>query len=101
AGQNLVLEMCKAGKVQVPLKLVRRGDFKGVVVLTPSSLPPNVRPANVTLDANTAAGNLEIALPPNAPVGTYTFSILGTTQVNYSRNPEAVKTATDRKAAVD
>mgnify|MGYP001244675882 CR=1 FL=1 len=101
AGPNTVLEMCKAGKVQVPLKLIRRGEFKGDVVLAPSSLPPNVRPATVTLDAKTEAGNLEIALPPNAPVGTYTFAVLGTTQVSYSRNPEAVKTATDRKAAVD
>ncbi len=96
-----VLEMCKAGKVQVPLKLLRRGDFKGNVVLAPSSLPPNVRPTNITLDANAAAGNLEINLPPNVPVGTYSFSVLATTQVNYSRDPEAVKAATDRKAAVD
>jgi hypothetical protein len=101
AGQNLVLEMCKAGKVQVPLKLVRRGDFKGNVVLTPSTLPPNVRPSNVTLDPNATAGNLEINLPPNVPPGTYSFSVLGTTQISYSRNPEAVKAATDRKAVVD
>ena len=101
AGQNTVLEMCKAGKVQVPLKLVRRGDFKSNVTLAPSPLPPNVRPSNLTLDGNTAAGNLEIALPPNAPVGTYTFAVLGATQVNYARNPEAVKEATDRKTAVD
>ena len=58
----------KAGKVQIPLKLIRRGEFKGDVVLAPSSLPPNVRPATVTIDAKTDAGNLEIALPPNAPV---------------------------------
>jgi hypothetical protein len=96
-----MLEMCKAGKVQVPLKLVRRGDFKGNVVLAPSSLPPNVRPTPITLDANAAAGNLEINLPPTVPVGTYSFSVLATTQVSYSRDPEGVKTATDRKAAVD
>jgi hypothetical protein len=101
AGQNLVVEMCKAGKAQVPVKLVRRGDFKGAVALAPSSLPPNVKPANITLDGNTAAGNLEINLPADVPVGTYTFSLVGTTQVSYSRDPEAVKTATDRKTAVD
>ncbi len=101
SGQNLVVEMCKAGKVQVPIKLVRRGDFKGAVALAPSSMPPNARPTNLSLDANTAAGNLEINLPANVPTGTFTFSVLGTTQVSYSRDPEAVKTATDRKAAVD
>ena len=101
SGQNLVLEMCKAGKVQVPLKLVRRGEFKGNVVMAPSSLPPNVRPSTVTLDANASAGNLEINLPPNVPVGTYTFSVLGTSQISYSRDPEAVVAANERKAAVD
>ncbi len=101
SGQNLQLEMCKAGKVQVPIKLVRRGDFKGNVALAPSPLPPNAKPTNITLDANTAAGNLEINLPVNVPTGTYTFSVLGTTQVSYSRDPEALKAATERKAAVD
>ena len=100
SGQNLQLEMCKAGKVQVPIKLVRHGDFKGNVAVT-STLPPNAKPTNITLDANTAAGNLEINLPVNVPTGTYTFSVLGTTQVSYSRDPEALKAATDRKAAVD
>jgi hypothetical protein len=100
-GQNPVLEMCKAGKVALPIKLIRRGDFKGNVVLAPSSLPPNVRPSNITLDPNASAGNLEIALPPNAPVGTYSFSVLASTQVSYSRDPEAVKTVETRKAAVD
>ncbi len=71
SGQNVVLEMCKAGKVQLPIKLVRRGDFKGSVVLAPTSLPPNVRPTNATLDANTAEAKLEINLPPNTPPGTY------------------------------
>jgi hypothetical protein len=101
AGQNLVVEMCKAGKVQVPIKLVRRGDFKGAVALARSSMPPNAQPTNLSLDPNTATGNLEIKLPANVPVGTFTFSVLGTTQVSYSRDPEAVKAATDRKAAVD
>jgi hypothetical protein len=100
-GQNPVFEMCKAGKVAVPIKLIRRGDFKGNVVLAPSSLPPNVRPNNLTLDPNSSAGNLEIALPPNTPVGTYSFSVLASTQVSYSRDPEAVKAAETRKAAVD
>jgi len=101
SGQNVVLEMCKAGKVQVPIKLVRRGDFKGAVVLAPSPLPPNVKPSNATIAAEAQEGNLEIALPPNVPVGTYTFSVLGTSQVSYARNPEGVQEAEQRKAAVD
>ncbi|MEX0977566.1 MAG: hypothetical protein WDZ48_01865, partial [Pirellulales bacterium] len=101
AGPNTVLEMSKAGKIQVPVKVVRRGDFKGPIALVPNPLPPNVKPPSITLDEKTAAGTLEISLAPNTPPGTYSFSVLGTTQVNYARNPEAVKEAQDRQAAVD
>lgn len=100
-GGNPVLEMSKAGKVEVPVKVIRRGDFKGNVALVPNAVPPNVKPPTVTLDEKTAEGKLEIALPPNTPPGTYSFTLLATTQVNYARNPEAVTEATARKTAVD
>ena len=57
---------------------MRRGDFKGVVQLAPSSLPPNVKPAAITIAADKAEGNLEIALPANVPEGSYTFALVGT-----------------------
>lgn len=101
SGANLVLEMCRSGKVQVPVKLVRRGEFKGNVTLAPSSLPPNVKQVTATVDAKDAEGKLDIALPANVPVGTYSFALLGTTQVSYARNPEAVTAANERKTAVD
>lgn len=100
-GAGTVLEMCKAGKVELPVKVVRRGDFKGDIALATSPLPPNVKQVTSSIAGAAAEGKLEVALPANAPVGTYTFSILGTSQVTYARNPEAVKEATDRKAAVD
>lgn len=100
-GQNTVLEMSKAGKVQVPVKLVRRGDFKGSVALSPSAVPPKVNSPAITLDEKTSEGKLEIALPADTPPGTYSFTLLGTTQVSYARNPEAVTEATQRQAAVD
>ncbi len=100
-GKDLVLEMSRAGKVQVPIKVTRQGDFKAAVVLQPDPLPTNVKPVNVTLDDKTAEGKLELALPPNIPEGTYSFAVVGATQVNYARNPEAVTEATNRKAEVD
>jgi hypothetical protein len=101
AGQNVVLEMCKAGTVQVPVKLVRRGDFKGAVTMAPFPLPPGVKPPSLTLDDKTAEGKLDIALAANTPPGTYTFTLTATSPVSYARNPEAVTEATARKAAVD
>ena len=102
AGQNVVLEMCKAGKVQVPLKLVRRGDFKSNVVLAPSSLAAE-RAAGQhharRQDGRRQSGDHSAG--QRAGRARTRSRVLGTTQVNYSRNPEAVKEATDRKAAVD
>ncbi len=86
-GKDLVLETSRAGKVQVPIKMVRRGDFKATTVLAPVPLPTNVKPVNVTLDDKTAEGKLEIALPVNIPPGTYTFSVVAATQVNYGARP--------------
>jgi hypothetical protein len=101
AGQNVVLEMCKAGTVQVPVKLVRRGDFKGAVTMSPFPLPPGVKPPVLTLDDKTAEGKLDMVLAANTPPGTYTFTLTATSPVSYARNPEAVTEATARKTAVD
>jgi hypothetical protein len=101
AGQNVVLEMCKAGTVQVPVKLTRRGDFKGAVTMSPFPLPPGVKPPVLTLDDKTAEGKLDMALAANTPPGAYTFTLTATSPVSYARNPEAVAEATARKGAVD
>ena len=96
-----VLEMSRGGTLQIPVTLTRRGDFKGPVALAAVGLPANVGPKNITLDPNTATANFELGIQPGAPVGTYTFHLHATSQVSYSRNPEAVKAATDRKAELD
>ncbi len=101
AGRGAVLEMSRAGTLPIPIALTRRGDFKGNVALAAFGLPPNVQPKNITLDANTAAGSFELAIQPNAPLGTFTLYLHATSQVSYSRNPEVAKAAADRKAEID
>ncbi|HEV3004192.1 MAG TPA: PPC domain-containing protein, partial [Pirellulales bacterium] len=98
---NEVIEMSRAGKIEVPVTIARKGDFKGNVALAPYGLPPAVQPQNITLDGNTASGTLTLNLQANAPVGTYSFYLLGTTQVSYRRNPEAAEAAAKRKADVE
>jgi len=95
------LETVKAAKVQIPVKLARRGEFKGVVTLTPFPLPPGVKPPSLELNAETAEGNLELALAANTPPGTYSLMLTASSLVSYARNPEAVAEVTARKAAVD
>jgi len=101
AGENTVIEMSRAGKIEFPVTITRKGDFKGNVALTPYGLPPNIQPQNITLDGNTASGKFGLNLQANAPVGTYSFYLLGATQVSYRRNPEAAEAAIKRKAEVE
>jgi hypothetical protein len=96
-----VLEMSRAGKIEVPVTIARKGEFKGNVALAPYGLPPAIQPQNITLDGNTASGKLTLNLQANAPVGTYSFYLLGTTQVTYRRNPEAADAAAKHKAEVE
>ncbi len=95
------LESVKAGKVQIPVKLARRGEFKGVVTLTPFPLPPGVKPPSLELKPEAAEGNLELVLGANTPPGTYSLMLTASSPVSYARNPEAVTEVTARKAAVD
>ncbi|HVC94471.1 MAG TPA: PPC domain-containing protein, partial [Pirellulales bacterium] len=101
AGENTVIEMSRAGKIEFPVTITRKGDFKGNVALAPYGLPPNIQPQNITLDGNTASGKFALNLQSNAPVGTYSFYLLGTTQVSYRRIPEAAEAAAKRKTEVD
>ncbi len=101
-GANLVVEMVRMGTVKFPVKVVRRGEFKGVVALSAVGLPPNLQPKNNTnVDAAQAAGEFEIKLANNSPLGTYSFCLLGVSDVPYARNPEALKAALDRKAVLE
>jgi len=101
AAAGAALETVKAGKVQIPVKLARRGEFKGVVTLTPFPLPPGVKPPSLELKPEAAEGNLELALGANTPPGTYSLMLTASSPVSYARNPEAVTEATARKASVD
>jgi len=94
-------EMSKAGKLEIPVKVTRRGDFKGNLALTPIGLPQNVQVANVTINADKADGVLALTLPQNAPTGTFTFYVQAATQVSYKRNPEGAAAAAEAKKALD
>ena len=91
--QDKVLETARGGKLEVPLQAVRRGNFKGILTLTPVNVPSNGRAGNVTIAANQTTGEAEITLPANATPGEYTIYLQAQSAVSYSRNPEAVALA--------
>ncbi|MBI1901904.1 MAG: pre-peptidase C-terminal domain-containing protein [Planctomycetia bacterium] len=105
-------EMSRAGTIEVPVKMARRDNFKGNVALQPVGQPPNVQVPNINLNGDQVDGKLQLNIPGNAPVGTYTFYLLAQTQVPYRKNAdlaeaaeqyqkEIEKIAADAKTAAD
>lgn len=96
-GDGKPLEMSRSGKLEVPIKVARRGDFKANIVLAPIGLPANVALANVTINGDQTEGKAVLDIKNNAPLGTFTIALFSDVQVSRERNPLALKTAQAEK----
>ncbi|MGE0607531.1 MAG: PPC domain-containing protein [Pirellulales bacterium] len=101
AGQGQLWETSRAGTLEIPIKITRRGEFKGAINFAPIGPPPNVQVPGIALNPDQAELPLKLTLPPNAPLGTFTFYLNGTTTVSYRRNPELAEAATAFKASLE
>ncbi len=101
-GDGKVLETYRAGKLEIPIKAVRRNNFTGNLQLN-AAVPPlhNIQIAALALAGNAADGKLSVNIPANVPPGTYTFSLVAQTQVQYARNADLAKAAETEKQRVD
>ena len=95
-------ETCVAGKLKIPLKVTRRGDFTailslkatGVAVLDPmKELAVDAKATNVVLELDLTAQKL--------PAGEHTFYLTTLTQGKYRNNPEGAKAADEAAKAMD
>lgn len=87
AGDGKPIETLSAGKIKVPVTLVRRGEFKGSVKLRAHGLPTQNKPTEFDLPAGADSATYELDLGPyRLPPGTYTFCIEAETRGNYVRN---------------
>jgi hypothetical protein len=98
-GPTAVFEMSRAGILEIPIEVIRRGDFKGEVLLQAVSPPVGMKPKDLKVGGPT--GTYTLNIPPNAPLETFTFYLNATAEVVYSRNPEAATEAAAHKAAID
>jgi hypothetical protein len=96
-----VWEMSRAGKLEIPVTMTQRGDFKGNVTLSTVELPPGIQPANQQVNAGPGETKFTINLQTNAPLGTFSFHLLGTTPYTYRHNPEAAEAATKRQSELE
>ncbi len=102
AAEDKVLETSKGGKLDISIKVTRRGDFKADLNLAPVGLPNELKPANLAIKGDQAEGKLAFAATnANAKLGTYTFVVRADTKVKHVRNPEAQTAAEEEQKNAD
>ncbi|MCZ6793750.1 MAG: pre-peptidase C-terminal domain-containing protein [Planctomycetota bacterium] len=101
AGEQKSWEMCRGGKLKIPVKLTRRSAVKGAVNLQPVGLPKGVQGKKFSLDEKTNAGALELEIKKDAVPGTYTFYVQATAQVSYSRGADVAKAAEEKQKKLE
>lgn len=100
-GHGKTWEMSRAGKLEIPVKVTRRGEIKGNLTLTALGLPPNVTPQPLTLDGKTNEGKLQLQVKAAAPLGTFSTYLQVQSTVSYKRDLPAVEAAAKAKAESD
>jgi hypothetical protein len=107
---KVMLEASLAGKDKIPVKVVRRGKFTGPIELHVFGLPPTIYgplhaqpkysvPTAIAADKDSA--ELTVTVPNGVPPGTYSFFIGAVATVSYSHNPEKLRAAEARLAAIE
>ncbi|QDU60314.1 hypothetical protein Pan216_11530 [Planctomycetes bacterium Pan216] len=92
-----ILETSRAGKLEIPVRIKRRGDFKEAVVLTPVNLPPRAKAAAVTIAKDKSEGTIAVTVESAAPLGTFSSYLRAQATVPYRRTPGAAARAEERK----
>jgi hypothetical protein len=93
-GDGNLIETALGGKIELPVRITRRGELKEPLKLVQVGLPNELRPKDLALNNDQAEGKLELEINnPNIKTGTYTFCIRGDSKINYARNPESVTAA--------
>ena len=87
--EKLALKAAPSGRIQIPFKVIRRGDFKNAMKLRVYGLPGNVPPRETDLAPNASDGTFDLVLAPyRLPPGVYTISLLGLTQGKYTHQKD-------------
>jgi hypothetical protein len=94
--ESKLWEAPEAGKLQIPLKLVRRADFNANLKLKAFGVAALDKLKDIDVDGKATNATVEIDLTENKlPAGTYTFYLQSQTPGKYRNNPEAAKAAED------
>ena len=92
--ENRIWEAVSGTKLQIPLKLTRRGEFNETLKLKAAGVAGLDGLKELAVDSKTNAADLEIDLSQQKlPAGAYSFYLQAQTKGKYRNNPEAAKEA--------
>lgn len=91
----------RAGKVSIPVRVVRREGAKGSIDIGIDGAPKEIVATALSLPEGTSDAVLELKLDSKAPLGPIPFVLTAKSQVAYRRNPEGAAAAAGKLAALD
>ncbi len=93
-GENKLWETSVAGKLHIPLKLIRRAEFNANLKLKAAGIPALDNLKEIEVDGKATNATVELDLTKHTiPAGTYSFYLQTQTPGKYRNNPEAAKAA--------
>ena len=93
-GDEKVWETSRGGQLEIPVKVVRRRDFKGDLKLVATGLPKELKPADLTVKGDAGEAKLAVnATKKNTKTGVYTFYLRADTKAKLTRDADAVPAA--------
>jgi murein DD-endopeptidase MepM/ murein hydrolase activator NlpD len=100
--QDKVFEHSVSAKMEIPLAVMRRGDFTQNLSLKPTGLTQLDPMPAITVDGKATNATLTLDLAQfKLPVGEHTFYLVSQTQGKYRNNPEGAKAADDAAKAME
>ncbi len=91
AGEAKIWETSRGGKLQIPVTVKRRRDFKGDLTLAANGLPGDIKVANVVIKGDKGEGTLALDITNKATKpGVYTFFLRADTKSKLVRDDLAV-----------
>ena len=94
--ENKVWESSETGKLQIPIRLIRRAEFNANLKLKATGLPALDKLKEIEVDGKATNATVELDLAQyKIPPGTHSFYLQTQTPGKYRNNPEAAKAAED------
>lgn len=101
-GDGNVIETARGGKIELPVRVTRRGELKDPLKLVHVGLPNEMKPKDLSIANGQNDGKLEFELNnQNIKPGTYTFCMRADSKINYARNPESVTAVENEKKQLE